>query len=198
MRKTPRECPSTALATMEAKALVLISLAASASAFSTMPVLGDRDISISLISGNATVTGPYPDGPTSCGGDTSLVPDGFIMAAIPWSFFEQYNSDGKLGTDKGTAKCGVDCFLHSEDGQPLCFELSSTDGAQVRKVIVGDVCAGNCKTAEGTCGDDSVSCLDLPDHYGDKTYRCPPSTFVYSSTHDGADVLDLGSDVGLW
>mmetsp|Transcript_9780 Transcript_9780/g.12077 ORF Transcript_9780/g.12077 Transcript_9780/m.12077 type:complete len:254 (-) Transcript_9780:279-1040(-) len=181
---------------MGVKLFALPLLAARASAFSTIPGVGEP-LPGDLTSGKATATGPYPDGGTSCGGMTNKVPDGFIMAAIPWSYFKQFNPDGALNTQKGTASCASDCFLHDADDKALCFQLSKTDGTQVKKVIIGDVCAGNCRSQQGTCGADSISCLDFS-LYTDKAYRCPPSSFVYSTMHNGDDLLSLSSDDALW
>ena len=172
-------------------------------------------------SGMATVTGPYPNGSTACGGNTTWnVPRGWSVAAIPWTFWTSFNADGVSTLagnpiPPGEYACMNRCFLADSSGIPLCFELETKAGDK-RNVIISDVCAGNCipsvnpgfeeSNKPDTCAhSSSVSCLDGFDRFGqtnytDKKYRCPPTAMCYDAqTHKAPFVTPLLSknNVGL-
>ena len=186
---------------LPAVSLALVILAAGCGGSSGENVgLGEGDSPFPLAEGTASVTGPYPGGSGSCGstGDEIVAKyPGFVMAAVPSAFFATYNPATSVGLQCDSAsKVVVDA-----DGKPLCFEL--TIDSEIRKVVVADVCAGNCvsnvadcgtpgATPSNDCGTTSASCLDCSDHPEQfkPEWRCPEMPYCYETANAGASWAD--------
>ena len=166
---------------------------------------------LSLTSGRATVT-YYAQGETKCGSPGTEGqydrPDGWVLAAAPWSIFKEFNDGGVPGLDLnygGTTQCNENnCVVEEIDShEQLCFELYKTDGdneTHLFNAFVADVCAGSCPKADGltSCSSD-YSCLDRKDLYKKKENRCPPVDKIYSTAHDGTQqLLDETNELIPW
>ena len=136
------------------------------------------------------------------------------MAAIPGAYYTDIN----LPPSVANVTCDLERKVAVDSqGQPLCYELSIEGEIETQKVIVADVCAGNCASNVKLCSsempdstscDNSGSCLDCGttkaalEKQLEQQWRCVPAMDCYEQTNPGLNWQDktgifLGKDLGL-
>ncbi|MEM7022593.1 MAG: hypothetical protein AAF637_08350 [Pseudomonadota bacterium] len=176
-----------------------------------------------LQSGTSTVTGPYPGGAGACGADQEWInqhygssEDPFWMVAVPAAFFEQFQETGNVKCKTPYPNIAVNVPEEGEPEEPLCYRLSAGDVEL--KVIVADVCAGNCAAnvaqclsaspnptcgtvAQATCLDCGTSPQAITKQF-EEQWRCPPAMDCFEQANPGQHWQDytgefLASTMGI-